>query len=56
MTQTPIPPPTTDEMAALRKDAAHSVAYAHDSLHGNLEALAKWREQVEAQASIDKVD
>ena len=45
MTQTPISPPDAEEMHALKKDAAHNVADAHDSLHGNLEALARWRAQ-----------
>lgn len=56
MTKTPISPPDADELHALKQDAAHNVADAHDSLHGNLEALARWRAQREAQASINKVD
>lgn len=53
MSEAPTSPPSDAEMRQLKLDAAHNVADAHDSLRGDLEALAKWRAQRETQASID---
>ena len=53
MTESSTPLPSQEEIIQLKRDAAHNVADAHDSLHGNLEALARWRTQYETQVSTD---